>query len=232
MVSTVTTALMTPSAPTENLDILAYREQARRAPIKVAWETADPSPSPLTSDVMSRTSSMAEYGWELNLNSATTITLTPSTSAPSESGTTYPGAFQDKPSRISDGALTAFIVIGMVLLFLLIFASVSLCNLRRPRHNPPNEFELVSPDFTGNRQRGVGYSWRIEASPPLPERRRNWGLPRIFGGRRREREPPAPIELTRSWSVVFSPANAHETRGSSDVVSPASDNAARPSSPP
>ncbi|KAI1162970.1 hypothetical protein F5B18DRAFT_352770 [Nemania serpens] len=185
------------------------------SPVESTWE-AGPPVRATPSNVTSQKCSIAEYGWAMELRSAPT--LTPSTSAPSESGTPSSEQGDEYLGELWSPAAFFGITIGGFLLAFLFALAVTFCfdRWRRRRQNTPDEPESVA---TGNRQSRLRYSLRFSAGWPLPNRPVNYSRPRIRG-RRREGEQ-APVEL-RSWPA-FDAASAHESQGRENIASPTSD---------
>ncbi|KAI1199459.1 hypothetical protein F5X97DRAFT_121410 [Nemania serpens] len=202
---------MTAPPPTWPDEFTTKPDQAllTTSPVESTWEAGSPVHT-ILSDVMSQTSSIAESGWGLYLRSEPT--LTPPTSVPSESS--RPSS--EKGNGGAGGSSNTDIVYGITFgaLGFLILALIAVIVFRG--HQGQNTLNEPEPVVTGNQQRRLGHTWRIEAGLPVPERVAHWAGPRVRG-RRHEREQ-APIEL-RSRSAVGS-ASARQSQGHGTVVSP------------
>ncbi|KAI1186170.1 hypothetical protein F5B17DRAFT_373067 [Nemania serpens] len=193
------------------------------SPVTWTWPTPTPTQE-ITSTMMSLECPGPEYIWGVPIAVRSAPTLTPSTSAPSESGTPSSEQGHRCPRAPLSGDAHFGIALGSTFFIVLVIAGAIYLELRRHRrHNAPHEPEPLS---AGNQPNRLGHSWRIEAALPLPARLANWRRSRVRG-RRREGEQE-PIEL-RSWPAV-DPASAHQNQGHENVVPSTSDQVAPPGS--
>ncbi|KAI0528256.1 hypothetical protein F5B22DRAFT_28655 [Xylaria bambusicola] len=158
LVSTTTMVLSAPTASDHNDFVLVSSVTAWHTAILAAWELADLPLFP--SEVSSRKSSIAKYGWA---GPSTSTTSVPLASTMLESSSPAPEDSDKSEGILLNHGVIAGIVVAAVAFLGFAVASIYAYRRLRQRQNRPGGMGTVLPD---NRGTWLGNAWRTEMSSP------------------------------------------------------------------